>query len=210
VSFGPFQLGELEEGAVEEVKTRVLREQLGERIVAQSGADFSAQVTPRDEPVVQTPFRHPEVRAKRASKGDGPSPAAVHPSRAASRPPQDDGKKAEARSTRKPERPHASHAWRERKFGGKPDKPLRRTFRGSRRAEKNQHEEAMAETHAGLLKDRKGRRVLVERVASARAAEPPPEPRQKQRPPKRSRRGRPDRAAGPRPARPRPSRPEHH
>ena len=31
VSFGPFQLGELAEGAVEEVKTRVLREQLGER-----------------------------------------------------------------------------------------------------------------------------------------------------------------------------------
>src|SRR5215208_3479897 len=35
--------------------------------------------------------RHPEVRAQRASKGDGPS-VAVHPSRAAkARPPQDDG-----------------------------------------------------------------------------------------------------------------------
>ena len=40
VSFGPFQLGELAEGAVEEVRTRVLREQLGERLVALSGADF--------------------------------------------------------------------------------------------------------------------------------------------------------------------------
>jgi 23S rRNA pseudouridine2605 synthase len=44
VSFGPFQLGELPEGAVEEVKTRVLRDQLGERIAALSGADFSAPI----------------------------------------------------------------------------------------------------------------------------------------------------------------------
>ena len=32
VSYGPFQLAELSEGAVEEVKTRVLRDQLGEKI----------------------------------------------------------------------------------------------------------------------------------------------------------------------------------
>jgi 23S rRNA pseudouridine2605 synthase len=44
VSFGPFQLGDLAEGAVEEVKTRVLRDQLGERIAALSGADFSAPI----------------------------------------------------------------------------------------------------------------------------------------------------------------------
>jgi 23S rRNA pseudouridine2605 synthase len=41
VSYGPFQLGELEEGKVEEVKTRVLREQLGEKIAALAGADFN-------------------------------------------------------------------------------------------------------------------------------------------------------------------------
>ncbi|HZC57748.1 MAG TPA: RluA family pseudouridine synthase [Xanthobacteraceae bacterium] len=36
--------------------------------------------------------RHPEVRAQRSSKDDGHSARAVHPSRATSRPPQDDGK----------------------------------------------------------------------------------------------------------------------
>jgi 23S rRNA pseudouridine2605 synthase len=41
VSYGPFQLGELAEGAVEEVKTRVLREQLGEKIATLAGADFT-------------------------------------------------------------------------------------------------------------------------------------------------------------------------
>jgi 23S rRNA pseudouridine2605 synthase len=41
VSYGPFQLGELAEGQVDEVKTRVLREQLGEKVIAQSGAEFA-------------------------------------------------------------------------------------------------------------------------------------------------------------------------
>jgi 23S rRNA pseudouridine2605 synthase len=41
ISYGPFQLGEIEEGAVDEVKTRVLREQLGEKVIAQAGADFA-------------------------------------------------------------------------------------------------------------------------------------------------------------------------
>src|SRR5581483_9378498 len=41
ISYGPFQLAELEEGLVEEVKTRVLREQLGEKIATLAGADFN-------------------------------------------------------------------------------------------------------------------------------------------------------------------------
>jgi 23S rRNA pseudouridine2605 synthase len=44
VSFGPFQLGELPPGATEEVKTRHLREQLGEKLAALAGADFSGPV----------------------------------------------------------------------------------------------------------------------------------------------------------------------
>jgi 23S rRNA pseudouridine2605 synthase len=50
VSFGPFQLGELAVGAIEEVKTRTLREQLGARVAAQAGADFAG---PRIEPVAK-------------------------------------------------------------------------------------------------------------------------------------------------------------
>ncbi|MCA6122375.1 pseudouridine synthase [Bradyrhizobium sp. WSM 1704] len=41
ISYGPFQLRELEEGKVEEVKTRVLREQLGEKVAKLAGADFA-------------------------------------------------------------------------------------------------------------------------------------------------------------------------
>ncbi len=52
VSFGPFQLGELPSGGIEEVKTRILREQLGERIVALSGADFSGEILAQPVPLV--------------------------------------------------------------------------------------------------------------------------------------------------------------
>ena len=45
VSYGPFQLAELGEGEVEEVKTRVLREQLGDKIAGLASADFQAPVT---------------------------------------------------------------------------------------------------------------------------------------------------------------------
>jgi 23S rRNA pseudouridine2605 synthase len=41
VSYGPFQLAEIAEGEVEEVKTRVLREQLGDKIAAFANANFA-------------------------------------------------------------------------------------------------------------------------------------------------------------------------
>ena len=67
VSYGPFQLGELAEGEVEEVKTRVLREQLGEKIAALAGADFNrpmqgearaeAETEEADAPRGKKPFK---------------------------------------------------------------------------------------------------------------------------------------------------------
>ena len=56
ISYGPFQLADLEEGKTEEVKTRVLREQLGEKIAKAAGADFGRQLPSKgdvaDDPVV--------------------------------------------------------------------------------------------------------------------------------------------------------------
>src|ERR1700731_3853400 len=65
VSYGPFQLGELAEGEVEEVKTRVLRDQLGEKISTLAGADFnrpmpgepSADSEAADAPRGKKPFK---------------------------------------------------------------------------------------------------------------------------------------------------------
>jgi 23S rRNA pseudouridine2605 synthase len=44
VSYGPFQLGDLPEGHVLEIKGRMLREQLGERLIEESGANFDADI----------------------------------------------------------------------------------------------------------------------------------------------------------------------
>src|SRR3954469_5362555 len=40
VSYGPCQLGEVPEGQVEEIKSRVLRDQLGDKVIEKSGAQF--------------------------------------------------------------------------------------------------------------------------------------------------------------------------
>jgi 23S rRNA pseudouridine2605 synthase len=57
VSFGPFQLAELAEGAIEEVRTRVLREQLGTKLIGLSRADFSAPTIAREAPKRDVPKR---------------------------------------------------------------------------------------------------------------------------------------------------------
>jgi 23S rRNA pseudouridine2605 synthase len=68
LSFGPFQLGELAPGAIVEVKTRTLRDQLGERIAA--GADFSGPIGEREAPsAAGAPEAQPE-RAKRRRRFD--------------------------------------------------------------------------------------------------------------------------------------------
>jgi 23S rRNA pseudouridine2605 synthase len=79
VSYGPFQLGDLPSGAVEEVKTRALRDQIGERLAAVAGADFSGPLVEREvaEPRAPRVPRPSEERGEqhRASKGDGPRAA---------------------------------------------------------------------------------------------------------------------------------------
>lgn len=148
ISFGPFQLGDMAEGSVEEVRTRYLRDQLGDRLAEEAAADF-------DGPIIE--------------------------------------RKAQARAPR-----------REESAG----EPKRR---------------------AGLIADRRGRRVLVERVEKEA---PAPKREDRPRPPRReeeraerpqraerpefaqredrpagprakpARRHGPDRSGGPRPARP--------
>lgn len=44
ISFGPFQLGDLPTGSIREIRSRMLRDQLGEKLIAESGADFEAPI----------------------------------------------------------------------------------------------------------------------------------------------------------------------
>jgi len=67
VSYGPFQLGELTEGEVQEIKSRVLREQLGEKVIAQAGADFGPA---QDSKSGREPLPEPKPKAKREVVAD--------------------------------------------------------------------------------------------------------------------------------------------
>jgi 23S rRNA pseudouridine2605 synthase len=75
MSYGPFQLGDLPEGHVQEVKGKLLREQLGERLIEESGANFEAPIvnTFSNEPVKRTPAPREEMpeRPKPARDGIG-------------------------------------------------------------------------------------------------------------------------------------------
>jgi 23S rRNA pseudouridine2605 synthase len=73
VSFGPFELGDLTEGEVAEVRTRVLRDQLGVKLANQAGVDFEAPIvdrrTPLEAPHADEPRR--EGRRPREASGRG-------------------------------------------------------------------------------------------------------------------------------------------
>ena len=75
VSFGPFMLRDLAEGAVEEVRTRVLREQLGERVIAEAKCDFAAPLVERPQQreasKPQPDRREREPRQGRDERGHG-------------------------------------------------------------------------------------------------------------------------------------------
>ena len=188
VSFGPFQLSELAEGAVEEVPTRVLREQLGERLATVSGADFSAPITPP-----------PPSEERDATRGNIPQ-RPTRPASADDKLARDKSPDQKSSGHKQIDRKSTSHSWRAHE-GERPAKKLRRKFRGSRRDDEKPDERSSAKPRTGLLKDRKGRRVLIERFGQNK---PPEQP--KRDAPKRGRyghRGAPDRSSGARPRHPR-------
>jgi 23S rRNA pseudouridine2605 synthase len=207
VSFGPFQLGELAEGAVEEVRSRVLRDQLGARVVAEAKCDFSGPIVPREAEMEPAESGEPRRDGGRRRDEERRSERPSRRDRA-----RDERRSDEARHRRSEERrhrhrdparddkpagrPRRGHAWRT------DDAPLRRHYRGG---DERPRADASGPKRAGLLTDRKGRRVLVERFGDAKPREDARAQTKKQfggRPPKGRNRRRPDRARGPRPSRP--------
>ncbi len=139
LSYGPFQLGEMAEGGVEEVRTRVLAEQLGESLAKEANVDFEGPVfdrTPEPEPVFQ---REPAPRGKKPREKE------------------DRAERKSLASQEKPEpRKHVSALRNDRVKAEKG--PRRRTERAA-------------------TEDRKGRKVVVERVSAARRVDEPPDSR---------------------------------
>jgi len=126
VSFGPFQLGDLPEGAVDEVRTRHLREQLGERVAAAAGLDFAGPVEDQSrQSVARAQPASPESKSKGRSL---PASARAKESgpRAKTRVRSDEGKPAKPRRHGPDRLGEPERARHERKHG-------RRPFRGKPR-----------------------------------------------------------------------------
>jgi 23S rRNA pseudouridine2605 synthase len=86
VAFGPFELGGLDEGAVEEVNTQAVKAALSPELTAQAEADFDAPLIEHDERPVSP--RHSGARPQGREPGF---------QRGGSQPPLDSGPLAEAR-----------------------------------------------------------------------------------------------------------------
>jgi 23S rRNA pseudouridine2605 synthase len=135
ISFGPFQLGDLEEGAVAEIRTRVLRDQLGAKLAREAGADFEAPLLARGaaEPAAPaaTPSPRPPARAERKPRAGG----------------------FEQRGERARSDPKTSYGPKMRKHVS--------TLRAEKKAEESGPRKRIAR---GAATDRKGREIKVERL----------------------------------------------
>lgn len=73
ISFGPFQLGDLPVGVIREIRSRTLREQLGEKLVLEAGADFDAPVIHQAPQVARSASRA-AARPKPGARRKTPKP----------------------------------------------------------------------------------------------------------------------------------------
>jgi 23S rRNA pseudouridine2605 synthase len=71
ISYGPFQLAELGEGAIEEVRTRVLKDQLGEKLTLEAEADFDAPVFEPDADRTSSREREDSRGSRGGARGAG-------------------------------------------------------------------------------------------------------------------------------------------
>lgn len=65
MSYGPFQIGDLPEGGVREIRGRILRDQLGEKLAKQANADFAAPLRVAELPPKPAAPRKPHARRRR-------------------------------------------------------------------------------------------------------------------------------------------------
>ena len=196
ISFGPFELGDLAEGEVAEVRTRVLREQLGAKLAREAGADFDAPIIERAPPAAPVA----EPREERKGRREGPDRERPGPGRGRD---EERGRRFEKDSSARPRPPAPSTPERRRKHISALRAEIAADAAGSRKR-----------IARSATQDRKGRTIAVERISPAgeearkRAAEVTHKPRKpredgrSERGERRPRRFEPERETAERPRRP--------
>jgi 23S rRNA pseudouridine2605 synthase len=172
VSFGPFQLGDLPEGEAEEVRSKVLKDQLGTELMAKAGVDF-------DSP------RRDEARSDERPARGRPAPAGDD--RPRRRPREEQAE--EARPLRG-DKPWTRGVWRDAEAEPQRERkaPPRRGADPREERQAREASGAVTRVRDKAIADPKGRRVKVERIS----AKPSDEPRE-ERPARAPRSERPSR-----------------
>ena len=158
VSFGPFELDDLEPGGLAEVRTRVLREQLGAKLARQAGADFDARLVERAQPSIEL--------------GRSKGPSTEHEARER---PRSGRTREEQRGPREEKRARDfSRGEAPRRFPSTPER--RRKHVSALRAEiasdASDPKGPRKRLERNATRDRKGRTVAVERRSRAGDAKP--------------------------------------
>ncbi len=169
ISFGPFQLGDLPEGEADEVRSRVLQDQLGSELSGKAGADFEA---PRRDALPAAPR---------------PAPAADDRPRRRREPVEDaHEQRREAVRELRGDKPWTRTVWRDAET--EPERarkaPPRRGADPKLERQSREESGTVKRLRDKAIADPKGRRVLVERV-SAPAREEAEAPRESKRRPDR-------------------------
>jgi len=172
VSFGPFELGDLAEGEVAEVRTRVLREQLGAKLAREAGADFDA---PPIERAASPPERRQgEQRGTEHGRRAPPSPLAGEESgvRGARRKAlfkAPDGARPLIRRFAPPSPTRGEGGEAPRRAPPRPSVPERRRKHVSALRAEIAADAAgpRKRVERGATQDRKGRTIAVERISPA-------------------------------------------
>ncbi len=149
ISFGPFQLNDLPEGSVEEVKTRILQDQLGDTLTQEAGSDFNAPVlyTSDSHDYDDEPVRQPRTRDERRDARHVAPVSRAH--RGMSDRP--------AVEVEEPPRPRVDRP-----------KPGAHKHVSAMRAERERAPAVRRQIERGETEDRNGRSVAVERVKAPR------------------------------------------
>ena len=75
ISYGPFQLGDLTPGSVQEIRGRVLRDQLGQKLIAKAGLDFETAIRRPEKPAEKQKPEKPRAKRRGGSRTDSDRPA---------------------------------------------------------------------------------------------------------------------------------------
>jgi 23S rRNA pseudouridine2605 synthase len=179
VSFGPFQLGDIREGEAEEVRTRMLKDQLGDRLAAEAGADFDGPRKDAPQPRAdRDEFERPrrdDRRDDRRDFGDRREPRRFV------------GERSEPRQGRvlidetdpyapppgeRSRKPAERNVYRDDETPAKPrHKRLDREGFDTRRRAAATGEDPTLKIERGETADRAGRKVRVDRISGPRGDE---------------------------------------